>query len=193
MHPEKKNNFFTLPNILTLLRIILIPIFLKMILSRKAFEAFLIFLLAGITDFLDGFSARLWHQKTKIGALLDPAADKLLMTTSYVVLSFPTLSSPNTIPLWLTATVISRDLLIAVGTLVIYKISGYKSFNPSVLGKVSTVCQVGTVFFVLFYNYLQISPSYFIWIYCLTLIFTLLSGIHYTIIGFNIFFHPQKS
>jgi len=163
-----------------------------MILSRKTFEALLIFLLAGMTDILDGFFARLWKQKTKIGAILDPAADKFLMTASYIALSFPALSL-NPIPLWLTATIISRDALIAVGALFIYRMTGQSSFYPSPLGKTSTVCQVGTILLVLFCNYLQISPSYLIWVYFLTLTATLLSGIHYIIIGLGQISHPQRN
>ncbi|MFB0564781.1 MAG: CDP-alcohol phosphatidyltransferase family protein [Candidatus Aminicenantaceae bacterium] len=193
MNSEENNNFFTLPNILTLLRILLVPLFLIMILTRKAFEALLIFLLAGLTDILDGFSARLWHQKTKIGAILDPAADKLLMSTSYVILSFPSLSNVNTIPIWLTGTVIGRDVLISIGFFVIYLTKGKTSFSPSILGKGSTVCQVGTVLLVLLSNYFNISPSPLNWLYVLTFVITVMSGIHYSIVGFGLIFLPQRS
>ena len=189
---KKDNSFLNLPNLITLLRIGLIPIFLWLILTKKVLLALLIFLLAGVSDLLDGLFARLLKKKTKIGAFLDPAADKLLMTASYIVLSIPYSNSPNLIPLWLTATVISRDLIIVFGALVVYRKTGHTTFLPSSLGKISTVFQVGTVLLVLFYNYLQISPPYLKWIFYLTLVFTFLSCINYVIIGFNLVSSPQK-
>jgi len=192
MDSKTNNTLFNLPNSITLLRIGLIPVFLLMVFKGKAFLALLIFLLAGVTDVLDGFFARLFKKKTKIGAFLDPAADKLLMTASYIVLSIPSLNSPNLIPLWLTATVIGRDLLIVFGALVINRVTGHTTFLPCLLGKISTVCQVSTLFLVLLYNYLQISPLYLNWFFYLTLIFTLLSAINYIIIGLSLISSPQR-
>lgn len=193
MNSKVNNTFFTLPNIITLMRIILIPFFLIMIISGRVFEALLVFSIAGATDALDGQLARLWHQKTKIGALLDPAADKLLVTTAYIALSLPALNSPNVIPLWLTATIIGRDVLIVSGASIAYIVKGQKSFPPFFLGKVSLVCQVGTIFLVLLLNCLHISPLYLTWVYYLTLIFTFLSGIHYTAFYVNLHLRPQKN
>ena len=192
MGSKTNNILFNLPNLVSLLRIGLIPVFLWLILQRKAFLALLVFLFAGTTDLLDGFFARLLNKKTKIGAFLDPAADKLLMTASYIVLSIPSLNSLNLIPLWLTATVIGRDLLIVLGALVVYRMTGHTTFLPSLLGKISTVCQVSTLLLVLFYNYLQISPPYLKWVFHLTLIFTFLSCINYIIIGFGLMSSPQR-
>ncbi len=193
MGSKTENTLFNLPNLVSLLRIGLIPVFLWLILQRKAFLALLIFLIAGTTDLLDGFFARLFNKKTKIGAFLDPAADKLLMTASYVVLSIPSLNSMNLIPLWLTATVIGRDLLIVLGALAVYRMTGHTTFLPCLLGKISTVFQVSTLLLVLFYNYLQISPPYLKWVFYLTLIFTVLSCINYIIIGFSLISSPQRS
>jgi cardiolipin synthase len=193
MKSRANNVFFTLPNFLTLSRIILVPILLLMILKQKTLEALLILFVAGVTDLLDGFFARLWQQKTRIGALLDPLADKLLMTTCFIALSFPSLSSPNLIPLWLTATVLSRDALIIVGALVVYLATHQSKFPPSILGRTSAFCQVGTILLVLFFNYLQSSTSFINWVYYLTFAFTFLSGIHYIFIGFGMLFHPQRS
>ncbi|NIM91034.1 MAG: hypothetical protein GTO17_08805 [Candidatus Aminicenantes bacterium] len=193
MSSKTKDVLFNLPNLVSLLRIGLIPVFLWLIIQRKAFLALFIFLVAGTTDVLDGFFARLLHKKTKIGAFLDPAADKLLMTASYIVLSIPSLNSLNLIPLWLTATVIGRDLLIVLGALVVYRMTGHTTFLPCLLGKISTVFQVSTLLLVLFYNYLQVLPSYLKWIFYLTLIFTVLSCINYIIIGFSLISSPQKS
>lgn len=192
MKSKTSNPLLTLPNLISLLRIGLTPIFILMVFKRKAFLALLIFLLAGMTDLLDGFFARLFKKKTKVGALLDPVADKLLMTASYIVLTIPSLNSLNLIPFWLTATVIGRDLMIVFGVLVINRITGYTNFLPSLLGKISTFCQICTIFLVLFYNYLQISPLYLKWVFYLALIFTFLSGIDYIIRGFNLISSPQR-
>jgi len=192
MNSKTSPHFLNLPNFVTLLRIGLIPLFLLMIFKRKAFLALLIFLLAGMTDLLDGFLARLFKKKTKIGAFLDPAADKLLMTASYIALSIPSLNSLNLIPLWLTATVIGRDLVIVFGALVVNRMTGHTTFLPTILGKINTVCQVSTLFLVLLHNYLQVSPLYLKWVFCLTFVLAFLSGINYIIIGFNLLSSPQR-
>lgn len=193
MNEKEKSLFLTLPNILSLLRILLVPVFMVAMIQRKAFEAFAIFTLAGLTDVLDGFTARIWRQKTKIGVFLDPAADKLLLTPSFILLSLPSLSSPNLIPIWLTVLVIGRDVLIALGSLIIYRLGNLKIFYPSLLGKATAVCQVGTVLLVLFLNYLEISFPYLKWVFYLTFAATLLSGIHYSVFGFNQIFQPRKN
>ncbi|MFP4082738.1 MAG: CDP-alcohol phosphatidyltransferase family protein [Candidatus Aminicenantes bacterium] len=180
---QRKNSILTAPNILTFLRVLLVPLFLFMIFSQKAFQALAVFLVAGSTDLLDGLAARMWNQRTKIGTLLDPAADKLLVTAAFVVLSFPALSSPNVIPIWLTMVVIGRDVLISAGAFIIFLITGYKNFHPTLLGKICTFCQVAAVLFVLFFNTLQISPLFLNMLFHLTLLFTLLSGVHYMYLG----------
>ena len=193
MRKEEKNSLFNLPNILSFLRILLIPIFLVLMFHRKIPEAFAVFLLAGITDVLDGLAARIWHQKTRIGALLDPAADKLLMTASFIVLTVPALNSPNFIPLWLTTVVIGRDLLIVSSAFVIYKLRGQKTFNPSILGKASTVCQFTVIFLVLLFNSIRILSPYLNLLYLLTLSLTLLSAVHYSYVGFRMISLPKRS
>ena len=193
MRKEKKNSLFTLPNILSFLRILLVPVFLVLMFHRKTLESFAVFLLAGFTDVLDGFTARIWHQKTRIGALLDPAADKLLLTASFIALTIPALNSPNIIPLWLTIVVISRDLLIVSSAFIIYKLRGQKTFHPSILGKASTVCQVTVVLLVLLFNSIQISSPYLSFLYLLTLSLTLFSTVHYSYIGFRMISPPPRS
>jgi len=191
MSQDKKDKLFNLPNTLTLLRILLIPIFLTLMVKRKTPEAFAVFLFAGFTDVLDGFAARMLHMKTKIGAFLDPAADKLLMTASFIILTIPTLNSPNVIPLWLTASVVGRDVIIASGAFVLYKLRGQTTFLPSLLGKTCTVLQVMVPLLVLFLNYRQVSSPLLIWLYYLTLLFTFLSAVHYAFIGYRMFSRPQ--
>ncbi len=204
MDETKKEKLLTLPNILTLLRILFTPVFLVMMIKRRPFESLLVFSVAGITDVLDGFAARTWHLKSKLGTLLDPAADKLLMTVSYVLITIPGLNSPYAVPLWLTTAVIGRDLIILLGALLAFKLRGHKSFPPSLLGKISTVCQVALVFLVLLANYALTSaagwnaalsrlltPAVLDWAYGVTFVTTLLSWIGYGVIGFGYLF-PRK-
>jgi cardiolipin synthase len=193
MRKEEKNSLLNLPNILSLLRILLIPVFLVLMIQGKVMEASAVFFFAGFTDVLDGFAARLFHQRTKIGALLDPAGDKLLMTSAFIVLTIPSLNSPHIIPLWLTIVVISRDLFIVSSAFALYKLRGQKTFLPSLWGKSSTVCQFMVLILVLFFNSFQISFPYLRLLYFLTLALTLLSGVHYSYIGFRIISVPRKS
>jgi cardiolipin synthase len=192
MKKEDKNSLLNIPNILSLLRILLIPVFVVLMIQRKIVAASAVFFFAGFTDVLDGFVARLLHQKTKIGALLDPAGDKLLMTSAFIVLTIPSLNFPHIIPLWLTITVISRDLLLVSSAFALYKLRGQKSFPPSLLGKSSTVCQFMVLILVLLFNSFQISFPYLSLLYFLTLALTLLSGMHYFYIGFRIMSLPRK-
>ncbi len=193
MRKEEKNSLLNLPNILSLLRIFLIPVFLILMIRGKVKEASAVFFFAGFTDVLDGFAARLLHQKTKIGALLDPAGDKLLMTSAFIILTVPSLNSPHIIPLWLTAVVISRDLFIVSSAFALYKLRGQKTFPPSLWGKSTTVCQFMVLILVLFFNSFQISFPYLRLLYFLTLALTLLSGVHYFYIGFRIISVPKRS
>jgi cardiolipin synthase len=202
---KTRDTFFTVPNLLTLGRIAFVPVFLLMVLEKRAFGALLVFSLAGLTDVLDGFAARAWHQRTKIGTLIDPLADKVLLSTAFILLTFKNLNSPHAIPLWLTVTVLSRDFIILAGGLVVYLIRGQQEFRPSLFGKISTVLQVGTVFWVLLANYIRvsplvlppllftlISPTALDVIYGATLAFTVISGAQYILRGIRITFFSSK-
>ena len=141
---------FTIPNLLSLLRMGLIPLFVIMVMNGDAPKALLIFVVAGVTDALDGFIARFWKQQSLLGAYLDPMADKLLLTTAYVVLSIPSLNHGGAqIPPWMTILVIARDVLIVVVALVLYLAAGVRKFPPSVLSKINTILQVVAVALVL--------------------------------------------
>jgi cardiolipin synthase (CMP-forming) len=140
---------FTIPNLLSLFRMGLIPLFVIMVVNGDLREALLIFVVAGVTDALDGFIARFWHQQSPLGAYLDPIADKLLLTTAYVMLSIPGLNHGTRIPPWITILVIARDVLMVSVALVLYLAAGVKRFPPSVLSKVNTILQVAAVVLVL--------------------------------------------
>ncbi len=183
MAKVERNNLLTAPNILSSLRILLVPVFLAMVFQKKAISALVVFLLAGSTDFFDGLTARIWHQKTKIGAFLDPTADKLLILSAFIVLSFPHLSIPNVIPLWLTVSVISRDIIVVSGVVFLYIAKNLKDINPTFLGKATIFCQLIVPFMVLFFNAMGTSPPFLNFLFQLTLVVTLLSGIHYVYVG----------
>lgn len=129
-----------LANWLTTLRILLIPVFVTLLVYRRSGAALAVFCLASLTDLLDGWIARSRGRQTRLGAFLDPVADKLLLTSAYVTLTYL-----KTIPFWLTAVVVSRDLILSVGVLVIHVSGGAVHPSPSWLGKTSTVLQMATV------------------------------------------------
>ncbi|MFQ6068890.1 MAG: CDP-alcohol phosphatidyltransferase family protein [Candidatus Aminicenantales bacterium] len=171
-----------LPNIITMIRIVLIVPFFILTILGKTLESLLVFTFAALTDVLDGQVARLLKMKTRIGSALDPAADKLLMMSAFIVLSLPSINSVNTIPIWLTAVVIGRDILMVSGYFAYRFLRGEVSIVPSLLGKTSTVLQAITVSLVLLLNSLGSSPEFLNFIYFLTLIFTLLSFLHYALL-----------
>ena len=173
------SQLLTPANQLTILRMAFIPAFVILVVYNQLGWAFLIFLLAGITDGLDGLIARLLHQKTTLGALLDPIADILLLTSSFVILSVKDLGLSNILPLWLTITVISRDIFLVTSALIIMLSTGHRNFPPSFYGKASTLIQLVTVTFVLFLNYKSYTTQWLLLLYILTGAITIISGMHY--------------
>ena len=170
---------FTLANQLTLLRMLLIPAFVLLVVYGYFGWALLTFVAAGATDALDGLIARLAHQKTELGAWLDPAADKLLLVTTFVVLTLPNLGLVNRIPIWLTVLVISRDVGIVLTVAIVNLAVGPRTFKPSLLGKGATALFILTCVVVMYYNYLghqSVVVDAFIWA---SLAITLISGIDY--------------
>lgn len=144
----------TLANQLTLLRIALIPVFVLLVVYGYLGWALIVFAIAGITDALDGLIARLARQRTSIGAWLDPMADKLLMVTTFIVLTLPGIPLVNHIPLWLTIAVISRDVVI-IGVVAIVNLAvGPRTFKPSLWGKMATASFIVTAVIVMYFNVL---------------------------------------
>jgi cardiolipin synthase len=179
MTKQRKERFWTIPNFFSMIRIFLIPLFLYMMLYGKGLQALIVFLIASSTDILDGMTARVWDQKTHIGGLLDPAADKLLMTSAVIILSIPSVSQPNSIPLWLAVVIIGRDIAIVSAACVMYIWKGHTKFPPSLIGKTSTVCQMGVILCVLLLNVWDKTPAFLSWLYTLTFVLTILSGFGY--------------
>ncbi len=143
---------WTLPNLITLLRLAALPFFLVSIADGRFGIALAIFVVAGISDGVDGYLARHFNMKSALGAYLDPIADKLLLISSYLFLAIPSYPARAKVPVWLAVMVLSRDfLLLLVGLLMILTI-GKRAFPPSWAGKVATVTQILTVLFVLCAN-----------------------------------------
>ena len=169
----------TLANQLTILRIMLIPAFVLLVVYGYLGWALLTFLIAGVTDALDGLIARRAGQRTSLGAWLDPMADKLLLVTTFIVLTLPSLPLANHIPLWLTVVLISRDVVI-VGVVAIVNLAvGPRTFRPSMCGKVATATYIVTSVVVMYFNYLgrpSMLVDLMIW---LSLALTLISSADY--------------
>ena len=143
----------TVANQLTILRIVLVPVFVLLVVYGQLGWALVAFLVAGITDALDGLIARRAGQRTQLGAWLDPMADKLLLVTTFVVLTMPGIPLTNHLPLWLTVFVISRDVVI-VGVVAIVSLAlGPRTFTPSIWGKLATAMYIVTSVVVMYFNY----------------------------------------
>ena len=145
---------FTLANQLTMLRMLLVPAFVLLMLYGRFGWALLTFIFAGITDLLDGLAARRTGGQTDLGSWLDPIADKLLIGATFVVLTLPNIGLVNRLPLWLTITVLSRDVGILLTVAIINLAVGPRTFRPSPLGKLATAVFVVSCVVVMFFNYL---------------------------------------
>jgi len=171
----------SMPNQLTLIRLVFIPFIIMAVTETPANYrlAMLLFILAGISDGLDGLLARVLKQKTKLGEYLDPLADKLLLSSMFILLSYE-----HRIPWRITLMVFSRDIGIVIVALVLYMSTTLRDFSPSIYGKVNTAAQVAAIFFVLLNEIENAS-----WVDYVTDIllwsvfgFAMLSGVHYIIL-----------
>jgi cardiolipin synthase (CMP-forming) len=169
----------TVANQLTLLRMLLIPAFVILVVYHRPGWALTTFVVAGITDALDGLIARRTNQQTSLGAWLDPMADKLLLVTTFVVLTVPGTDLVNRFPLWLTILVITRDVVIVTTVAIVTAVMGVRTFRPSMYGKIATGVYLMTCVVILWFNYLG-RPSVVVDIGVWTcLAITLISGFHY--------------
>ena len=174
-----KNQFWTAPNQITLLRLIFIPFVIIAVFDGDWFWALGLLVAAALSDALDGLLARALHQQTLLGQYLDPLADKLLLSSLFLVLSFV-----KKIPWKFTVAVFSRDACIVATSIVLYAAVGFRDFRPSIFGKINTACQIAAVFFVVLS---QVLPAH--WVFVLmkfflyaTFTFTTISGVHYVLV-----------
>jgi len=175
----KFSELLSAPNQLTLLRMMFLPFIVINLLNRHYGWALTLFVLAGMSDGLDGLLARTLKQQTILGQYLDPIADKLLLSTMFLVLSILRL-----IPWKYTVLVFSRDISILCASAVLYAIAGLRDFRPSIFGKANTFAQVAAVFFVLYFlvnhaRWVEISRITFL---RATFFFTIISAIHYVLL-----------
>ena len=175
----KLSQLLTAPNQLTLLRMMFLPFIVIKLVEGHYSWALTLFVLAGLSDGLDGVLARTLNQQTVMGQYLDPIADKLLLSTMFLVLSIL-----HKIPWKFTVVVFSRDISILAASAVLYAIAGLRDFRPSIFGKANTFAQVAAVFFVLL---LAIDNARWISIARLTFlraafIFTIISAMHYVLV-----------
>jgi len=145
--------YLTLANQITILRVMLIPAFVLLIVYSHLGAALAVFLLAGVTDALDGLIARLTSHPTSLGAWLDPMADKLLLVTTFVVLTLPQIPLTNHVPIWLTVLVISRDVVIIAVVAIVNLAVGPRTFRPSLLGKAATATFILTNVVIMYFNW----------------------------------------
>jgi len=177
-----------IPNFITLIHILLIPVLVIFLLEGKNDLALITFIVAGASDALDGFIARLFKQKTALGAFIDPIADKLLLITSYI-----TLAIFGMLPGWLAVLVVSRDVIIVTGIGILMLNNRPLEIKPTFDSKITTFIQLTTIFFLLGKDYIGelnilLAPLF----YCTALI-TLFSGLHYLLIGTKILSNSNNS
>jgi cardiolipin synthase (CMP-forming) len=168
----------TVANQLTLLRMGLAPLLVVLVVQGRMGWALGVFVVAGVTDALDGLIARLGRQQTTLGAMLDPVADKVLMTSSFIALTWCS-GLAVAIPVWLTVVILSRDAIIIVSVAIVNLTVGRRIFYPSLLGKLCTVSQLLTVGLVLLANVLGRGEAMLRYLFIATLALTVASALHY--------------
>jgi cardiolipin synthase len=170
------NELRATPNLLTFLRLCMVPFLVLAVLDGRFQLAFALFVLAGITDALDGTLARLLHQRTMLGQYLDPVVDKLLLSTLFLVLHHEALISRR-----VTVLVFARDLGIMVVGAILFATTSIRNFKPSITGKANTVAQILALAAVLLCQFY--GPPWAValrhWALAATVVLTLLSGFHY--------------
>ena len=175
------NSILTIPNLLTFLRMALIPVFASLLFYGYSGWALIVFVVAGVSDGVDGFLARKFDQTSELGTILDPIADKLLMTTAFIILTMPNVLQPERhlpVPFWVTAAVIGRDVLIITVAGAINIMTGFRGFKPSWLGKLSTLVQVAAVGLILLAAVSDYS-FYLPTVYVIVVLLAFASGVHY--------------
>ncbi|MCJ8499352.1 CDP-alcohol phosphatidyltransferase family protein [Desulfatitalea alkaliphila] len=176
----------SIPNILTLVRILLTPVFIILLLRHLYWQALAVFVVAGVSDALDGFIARYFNQRTTLGAYLDPVADKLLLASAYI-----SLAVLEVLPAWVTVIVIARDVIISLGIAILTLTQKTYEVRPTIISKCTTAAQLVLVIVALCDPariHLTILYLPLLW---LTAGLTTASGLHYIYIGMNILQAPD--
>jgi len=169
---------FTVANQLTMLRLALVPLLILLALSGEFTWALVVFVVAALTDALDGYIARHGHQVTQLGATLDPIADKVMVGSAYAVLTWGA-AATCAIPLWLTVTLLFRDTMLVVGVIAVNLTVGRRVFYPSRLGKASSALNMVTGGAALAVNAAGDCQPAMLWLYALTLLVMIASTVQY--------------
>jgi cardiolipin synthase (CMP-forming) len=171
---------WTLPNVLTFARLAALPFLVMAILGGRAWAALVIFLVAAVTDIVDGYIARTFAMGSPLGAWLDPIADKLFLVSSFIVFALPGTPTSVRIPIWLLVLTIFRDVFILVICLVLFLALGIRSFPPSILGKLTTFLEICTVTAILLANVRRLGPVVATVCMWLVAVFATVSALHYS-------------
>ncbi len=178
----------SVPNILTVLRILLTPLFVILLLRDLYPLALLVFAAASLSDGLDGLIARLLNQRTVLGAYLDPAADKLLLTSAFIALAVL-----GVLPPWLSVLVITRDVVILLGLAILTLTEKKYEVSPTLVSKCTTTAQIVTVLVTLYDpTHIKLAMLHPVLLWS-TAVFTILSGLHYIYLGMAILQEPQNN
>jgi cardiolipin synthase (CMP-forming) len=167
-----------IPNLLSIFRLVVTVFFVVAIEQEKYRLGLLLFVLQGVSDFVDGFLARVLNKRTALGAFLDPIADKAMLVSSYIVLCHN-----DIIPLWVTMVVILKDVVVACGFLILYIFVGKLKLIPTIWGKITTTLQIITVVYLLWFGKSAPYQSYF---YYVTVLFTVIAGVQYMYRGVRV-------
>jgi cardiolipin synthase len=177
-----------IPNLLSLLRILLVPLLVIFLINKSFLKALILFTALGVTDALDGFLARVLKQQTVLGSYLDPIADKVLITSCFLSLAIL-----KVMPGWLAVIVISRDVIILLGIAMLSIMSVSVEIRPLFVSKVTTTLQIGAVFFAMVFrtlpDSLMLNEVWLMTLYWLTAFFTILSGFQYVARGYRMMNH----
>ncbi|HSW64198.1 MAG TPA: CDP-alcohol phosphatidyltransferase family protein [Dissulfurispiraceae bacterium] len=165
---------FTLPNVITSVRILLIPAFVIAILYGRYPEAAAFFIAASVSDAVDGWIARAWNQRSELGVFLDPAADKCLMITSFVLFA-----SFGWVPLWLAFTLIGRDLVIVLGWVLIMRVRGLTKVSPTKAGKTAIASEMVLISYILLWLNIPALPEPMVWMFVVVAALSVASGLQY--------------
>jgi cardiolipin synthase len=192
------SRILTVPNMLTVFRMVLIPAFVTLLFYHRFLWALGIFVIAGLTDGLDGLLARRFAQQSQLGTVLDPIADKLMLVTAFIVLSMRSVyplpvPSHLPVPFWVTIAVISRDIFIIVGAAAINMTTGFRGFRPSWLGKLNTTVQIGGIAAIMFAASVPQYHGYYLpTIYAAVFGSAILSGVHYVFFASKLMNEDRK-
>jgi cardiolipin synthase len=178
--PGRVGDAMNLPNSLTILRILLIPVFIGFLIYERYESSLAVLLLAGLTDGLDGTIARVANQRTRLGAYLDPLADKLLLTSGFI-----TLSVLHLVPSWIAIVVVSRDMMLMTGTLLARLTESHLDISPTLLGKGTTLFQLSYLILVVVLTSRQMDLVFLQPLLYLMVCLTITSGFHYLYRGFT--------